>query len=73
MPVVAVVTIVLGALLALALVAAVAVILVQLLRTSQVLDDVDGLTFAVPGALAGLDATLSRITRALRSLAAREG
>jgi hypothetical protein len=69
MPAVAVVSIALGAAVALALVSAVAVIAGQLLRTSAVLADVDGLLAAVPPSLADMEPTLTRINRVLRSLA----
>ena len=68
MPLVAVVTIVLGALLALTLVAAVAVIARRLRATSAVLADIDGLLLAVPPGLSPLAPTIDRINRALRSL-----
>ena len=68
MPLVAIVTIVLGVLLALTLVGAVAVIMFRLLRTSAVLADIDDALVALPTGLSGLDPTIARINRALGSL-----
>ena len=68
MPLVAIVTIMLGILLALTLVGAVVVIVVRLLRTSAVLADIDDALVALPAGLSGLDPTIVRINRALDSL-----
>ena len=69
MPLVAIVTIALGAVLALALVAAVSVILAQLRRTSSILADIDGQLAAVPPGLSPLVPTAARINAALAALA----
>jgi hypothetical protein len=70
MPLVAVVTIVLGALLVLALVAAVAVIVLQLRRTSTVLADIDAALAVLPPGLSPLAPTIARINRALAGFGA---
>ena len=69
MPAAGIATIAVAAALALTLVVAVAVILGQLLRTSAVLADVDGLIAGLPAGLSSLEPAVGRMNRALASLA----